>query len=297
MQRSWKCCCRVRRRMRRAGAQAGFTLVEILVVITIIGLIMALVGPRVLNYLGESKAKAAKIQIESFSSALDLYYLDLGRYPDHQRRPGRADARQQRAGLERAVFARRRGAQRSLGPHLCLSRRRASARRTKSFRSAPTARRAAVARRPTSPAARAETRCVDGERGFALIEILCVLAIIGLLAAIILPAIPRATSRAKLESYAVETAAMLKADRNAALRRQVQVATQVDAPQRAIRSGVTGRIMRLPNDVIAGCAAGVALRGPRRRPLDRFFSVGDVVRRHRSRWRGRAWDMKFASTG
>ena len=42
---------------------------------------MELVGPRVLNYLGESKSKAAKIQIESFSSALDLYYLDLGRYP------------------------------------------------------------------------------------------------------------------------------------------------------------------------------------------------------------------------
>jgi general secretion pathway protein G len=60
---------------------AGFTLVEILVVITIIGLIMAIVGPRVLNYLGESKVKAAKIQIESFSSALDLYYLDMGRYP------------------------------------------------------------------------------------------------------------------------------------------------------------------------------------------------------------------------
>jgi general secretion pathway protein G len=70
------------RRLRRRNGQAGFTLVEILVVITIIGLIMALVGPRVLNYLGESKAKAAKIQIESFSSALDLYYLDLGRYPN-----------------------------------------------------------------------------------------------------------------------------------------------------------------------------------------------------------------------
>jgi general secretion pathway protein G len=63
------------------AAQAGFTLVEMLVVITIIGLIMALVGPRVLGYLGESKVKAAKIQIESFSAALDLFYLDNGRYP------------------------------------------------------------------------------------------------------------------------------------------------------------------------------------------------------------------------
>jgi len=61
--------------------EAGFTLVEMLVVITIIGLVMALVGPRVLNYLGESKVKTARIQIESFSSALDLYYLDNGRYP------------------------------------------------------------------------------------------------------------------------------------------------------------------------------------------------------------------------
>ena len=69
----------LRRRTRRA--EGGFTLVEILVVITIIGLIMALVGPRVINYLGEAKVKAAKIQIESFSSALDLYYLDAGRYP------------------------------------------------------------------------------------------------------------------------------------------------------------------------------------------------------------------------
>jgi general secretion pathway protein G len=64
-----------------ADRQAGFTLVEMLVVITIIGLIMALVGPRVLNYLSESKVKAARIQIQSFASALDLFYLDVGRYP------------------------------------------------------------------------------------------------------------------------------------------------------------------------------------------------------------------------
>jgi general secretion pathway protein G len=70
-----------RRRLSRVRAQRGFTLVEMLVVITIIGLIMSLVGPRVLNYLGESKIKAAKIQIQSFASALDLFYLDAGRYP------------------------------------------------------------------------------------------------------------------------------------------------------------------------------------------------------------------------
>jgi general secretion pathway protein H len=104
-----------------------------------------------------------------------------------------------------------------------------------------------VERQPTLPAARAEH--VSGERGFALIEMLCVLAIIGMLAAIILPAIPRATTRAKLESFAIETAVLLKADRNAALRRQVQVTTEVDAASRSIRSGVTGRVIRWPQDV------------------------------------------------
>lgn len=61
--------------------EQGFTLVEMLVVITIIGLIMGLIGPRVLNYLSESKVKAAKIQLQSFAGALDLFYLDAGRFP------------------------------------------------------------------------------------------------------------------------------------------------------------------------------------------------------------------------
>ena len=67
-------------RSRRPG-QEGFTLVEMLVVIAIIGLIMGLIGPRVLNYLSESKVKTARIQLQSFSSALDLFYLDAGRFP------------------------------------------------------------------------------------------------------------------------------------------------------------------------------------------------------------------------
>ncbi|MFG1479817.1 type II secretion system major pseudopilin GspG [Xanthobacter sp. V4C-4] len=65
----------------RRKTEGGYTLVELLVVITIIGLLVALVGPRVLNYLGDSKVKTAKIQIQGFSSALDLFYLDAGRYP------------------------------------------------------------------------------------------------------------------------------------------------------------------------------------------------------------------------
>jgi general secretion pathway protein G len=66
---------------RARDGQRGFTLIEMLVVITIIGMIMGLIGPRVLNYMSESKVKTAKIQIQSFGSSLDLFYLDAGRYP------------------------------------------------------------------------------------------------------------------------------------------------------------------------------------------------------------------------
>jgi len=65
-------------------SRAGFTLIEMLVVLVIIGLIMGLVGPRVLSYLSDARVKAARLQIESFSNSLDLYYLDVGRYPTSQ---------------------------------------------------------------------------------------------------------------------------------------------------------------------------------------------------------------------
>lgn len=65
----------------KLSGSAGFTLVEMLVVLVIIGLIMGLVGPRVLNYLTDARVKAARLQMEALSSALDLYFLDTGRYP------------------------------------------------------------------------------------------------------------------------------------------------------------------------------------------------------------------------
>lgn len=62
-------------------AEAGFTLVELLVVLVILSLLAALVGPRVVGYMGQSKVKAAHIQIDGFQTALDLFRLDVGRYP------------------------------------------------------------------------------------------------------------------------------------------------------------------------------------------------------------------------
>jgi general secretion pathway protein H len=90
----------------------------------------------------------------------------------------------------------------------------------------------------------------DGaERGFTLLEMVCVLAIIALLAAVLLPVIPRNTSRARLEAYALQTATLLKADRNAAMRRGADVATLVDAGTRTVRSGATPEMVRIPEDV------------------------------------------------
>jgi general secretion pathway protein H len=85
--------------------------------------------------------------------------------------------------------------------------------------------------------------------GFTLIEMVCVMAIIGLLAGVLLPSLPRQTSRSRLESYAIDAASVLKADRNAAIRHQTEVTTQVDAGSRSVRSGVTGATVRVPDDV------------------------------------------------
>lgn len=62
--------------------ERGFTLVELLVVMVILVLLASLVAPRVVGYLGSSRTKSAKVQIESLVTSLELYKLDTGRYPD-----------------------------------------------------------------------------------------------------------------------------------------------------------------------------------------------------------------------
>jgi general secretion pathway protein H len=87
------------------------------------------------------------------------------------------------------------------------------------------------------------------EDGFTLLEMVCVLAIVGLLATVLLPSIPSQTSRSRLEAYAIEAATLLKADRSAAIRRRLEVTTQVDAGSRSVRSGSSSEIVRVPEDV------------------------------------------------
>lgn len=75
----------------------GFTLIELLVVLVILTLLAGLVGPRVLDQLGGAKSKTAKIQINEIEQSLDLFKLDVGRYP--------SDAEGLRALVERPATA------------------------------------------------------------------------------------------------------------------------------------------------------------------------------------------------
>ena len=61
--------------------EQGFTLLELLVVLAILGLLGGLVGPKVMDQFARAKPKTAKIQMEDLSASLDMFRLDVGRYP------------------------------------------------------------------------------------------------------------------------------------------------------------------------------------------------------------------------
>jgi general secretion pathway protein H len=89
----------------------------------------------------------------------------------------------------------------------------------------------------------------SSERGFTLLEMVCVLALIAMMTAVLLPFVPRQTSRSRLQAYALQAAALLKEDRNTAIRRGTGVATLVDTGSRLIRSGANTNMIRIPDDV------------------------------------------------
>lgn len=68
----------------RLKADDGFTLVELLVVLAIIGLVAALAAPQVLRYLGSARVSTTQAQLKNVGSALEFYYLDVGSYPTQE---------------------------------------------------------------------------------------------------------------------------------------------------------------------------------------------------------------------
>lgn len=67
--------------LRSVNTMRGFTLIELLVVLVILGLLAGLVGPQVMKYLSSANTDTARLQIHDLSAALDLYRLEVGRYP------------------------------------------------------------------------------------------------------------------------------------------------------------------------------------------------------------------------
>lgn len=112
------------------------------------------------------------------------------------------------------------------------------------------------------------------QRGFTLLEMVCVLAIIALLAAVLLPFIPSQTSRSRLQAYALQAATLLKADRNAAIERSTSVATLVDATSRVIHSGASGMMVRIPDDVRFDATLPQTCRQQAALSTIRFFANG-----------------------
>jgi len=71
----------LKRKDRRTG---GFTLIELMIVLFILGLLAALVAPRLMGRVGKAKQKTAQTQIQLLGTTLDLFYLDVGRYPTEE---------------------------------------------------------------------------------------------------------------------------------------------------------------------------------------------------------------------
>ena len=94
----------------------GMTLIEILVVLMLIGIVMGIVGSNFIGQGEKAKAKAAKIEIEQIAQSLDLFKLEVGRYPTTQEGPAGADRRAARRDqLERARTGRSRRCRRTRG--------------------------------------------------------------------------------------------------------------------------------------------------------------------------------------
>lgn len=91
----------------QARREAGFTLLELLVVMVIIGLLAGIVAPQYFAQIGKSNAKVARAQIESFGQALDQYRLDVGQYPTSEQGLGALRAAPQQVARWQGPYLKR----------------------------------------------------------------------------------------------------------------------------------------------------------------------------------------------
>ena len=128
----------------------GFTLIEMIVVVIILGLLAGLVAPRLFGRVGQSKQVAARAQIELLGSALDQYSLDTGSYPPSSVGLDALLRNPNAAGLERAVPQEESSPPTRGAIRTATSAVRATTASTTSGATAPMASRVATARMPTS---------------------------------------------------------------------------------------------------------------------------------------------------
>jgi general secretion pathway protein H len=226
----------------------GFTLIELLVVLLILGMIAGIAGPQIMNYLGESKAKAAKLQISEFEGTLDLYKLDVGRYPDSQeglqalvQAPASAGDRWQPLPQEEG------GAQGPLGQRLPVRRARQAWRCRHRF-----LRRRRQGRRRRRKQGHRELGMMPARRhgrGFTLIELLVVLLLLGIVYALAGPMLDVGGSGVDVKAATRQLAAGLRKARGTAIAegRDATLTLQVEAR----RFSVSGdpKVYGLPGSV------------------------------------------------
>jgi general secretion pathway protein H len=117
---------------------------------------------------------------------------------------------------------------------------------------------------PTSGSrvANAKPRRRSSRAGIALLDVVLTLAIFGLIALLVLPALPRGTTPSRQGAYAAQIAALMKNDRSAAARSGREVATRVDVTNRIIASGSAGTMLTLPADLTLDVLASDLCKTP-----------------------------------
>ena len=228
-------------------AHSGFTLIELLVVMVIIGLLGALVGPRLFRNVGKSKITAAKAQIGMFMSSLGQYKLEVGTFPDHGRgASGIAGKASVSGSVGRTVHSKRHSAW-TLGAILmCTNIPVNMGTSLTSFRTAAMVVRVAKVRMKTSSVGSKESQTKAFHRlrleisknaacplsqsvrilhavhlkGFTLIEVLVVLVLLAALTAVAAPSIGRGFGAIELQTTARQVAATLRLARTRAVREQ-----------------------------------------------------------------------------